>query len=189
MEFFEMLVVNEGLDSVGTPDDASEEWLNELAQLDSEMPLRDRWRPLTAQYFHEEGTSKTDLYDFPTCVCVLNESAEIFSSIDGLELLPINATNVPSFCPNSSPFGYLLHFTSRVGLLDGSVVEYFPGTNSIASLEKALVSSESIHSRGVFQLEGNPVAIYCTELFRQEFLRRNLTGVAFEEVSDVMRCV
>ena len=187
--FFEILVVNEGMDVIGFPDQPSDKYLSEYSALDSDNPLLERWRPMALHFDHEEGTRKTDFYDAPTCVCVLSASANVCDDIDGLELLPVRVKEVPPFCPSPDPFGYLLHFTSRVSLLPPSVVEYFPGTKSIASMESALVSSDAIRNRKIFQLEGNPVSLYCTSNFKDEFIARNMTGIEFENISDIMQSV
>jgi hypothetical protein len=188
MDINEMLVTGEGGDSIEIPEDASDENLNEVGKLDADAPLLREWSPITFQFFREEGTSKADLYDASTCASVLNESAEIFAAIDDLELLPIQAIDVPAYCPDADPFGYLLHFTNRVKLLDGSIVEYFPATNGISNIEKAVLPRSALRKRRVFQIEGNPVSIYCTSEFKKSFCERNMTGVVFEDLSGIFEC-
>ena len=187
MKFFEILICNDEMDSIGFLSRRSTEYLDDFKKLNTVDSLLQDWHSLTLEFQRDEGTKNMDVYDTPYNGCVLHESAELFSNIENLELLPFNATSVPSYCPNAEPFGYLFHFTSPLKLLDGSIVEYFPATNGISHIEKAVLPCDAFRNRQVFQIEGT-CGIYCTSEFRKSFCARNMTGVVFEDLSGIFEC-
>lgn len=186
MKVFSVLEVPDGGDCLGTPDDPDPkiDYLQIDQQLGAESPILDRWEPIPQEFFQEEGSSQQDFYRGDGRPIVSAGAVALVQNIEGLELLPIGKViNLPSYCSSDVPFGYLFHFTSRLKLLPGSEVHFFPGTNSISAIDKMVLSLSDVTKRPVFQVQRNPVSVFCTSEFVDKVRASGASGLVFEPVS------
>lgn len=185
MKIFEFIATDESGDAMTVAEDLLSSQENHerfVESMDGLSPLGESWTPINAHFDGGDGTSELDVYMFDEFIIVNARALEMFDEVEGVEFLPIGSfVELPSYVSPDMK-GYIVHFTRRLSIQEGSDVEYFKGTNRIQSIEKLVLKKSDVATCGLFQIEGRDVSIYCTSKLRDELVKRGCSGVAFEPV-------
>ena len=183
--FFHVLACDDGGDELGMPDEpvlAEPYATGQSASLAHDIPLLATWRPMTAEFFRDEGEVELDFYPFDSHLVATKRTFPILSEQNNIELLPLgHIVSLPGYCNRELLMAHVVHCRDRLALEAGSKYSCFPDTDSIMQIKRAVVAKERVSGAQLFKFARNPVSLYCTELFRSVVAENSLRGLFFEE--------